>query len=98
MMTTDEKVMVARNVIEVLDIKDEDLKQEIYLRALQFNGTPQRNCDMCNDQKMCLYKELRVFVQAYEINEQRHVNVEIPVAVSLRGIDDFILTLLFGRM
>lgn len=98
MLKTEEKIVVARNVIIDLNIDNEDLKQEIYLRALQFDGGPHRNCDTCKDQKVCLFNDLRMFVRAYQINEQRHADVEIPIAVSLRGIDDFIFALLFGRM
>lgn len=97
-MSTDEKIMIARNVIENLNIEDEDLKQEIYLRALQFDVNLRIGCTGCKNQNICLLGDLTKFIKEYQANKKMIQDLEVPVRVSLTEIDSYILSLLFGRM
>lgn len=56
MMTVERKIEVANNFIKTLNIVDEDVKQEMYLIALEFS--PCEECEV-EKQESCLNEKLK---------------------------------------
>lgn len=70
MLNTDERIGIARRVIECCKVKDEDLKQEIYMNALEFCKDPKSTKKIVED-----YGEvMRVISQMkpYGVSKETH--------------------------
>ena len=104
MLNTEERMEVAKNVIELCAVTDEDLKQEIYLSALEFRKVdPDRffeKCNTCDNVKciQCLSDYLMDITRTYNeqcAEKEAHENLE---SVILDHFDYLILTaLMLGR-
>ena len=104
MLNTEERMEVAKNVIELCAVTDEDLKQEIYLSALEFRKVdPDRffeKCNTCDNVKciQCLSDYLMDITRTYNeqcAEKEAHENLE---SVILDHFDHLILTaLMLGR-
>lgn len=96
MLTSEKKIEIAKSVIDGIGIEDEDLKQEMYLQALQFDEG--RNCIVCEDYQLCLFSNLVEFATIYQIEADERRARETSVSSSLQSIDDVILAFLAARL
>lgn len=95
MLNTEERVEVAKNVIELASIEDEDLKQEIYLNALEFKNNT--NC-VCGKIKciQCLSDYLMEIARTYTEKSEEYEKHERAESVVLDHFDYLILASLLG--
>ena len=96
MLTSEQKIKIAGNVIKAMEIEDEDLKQEIYLHALQHICDCDNECSH-NNQNSCLFYNLVSFAKRYEAEANRRATIEISVSPSLQLMDEMILLFLRSR-
>lgn len=104
MLNTEERMEVAKNVIELCAVTDEDLKQEIYASALEFRKVNPDGlydkCKECGKVKciQCLSDYLMDITRTYNeqcAEKEAHENLE---SVILDHFDHLILTaLMLGR-
>lgn len=96
MLNTEERMEVAKNVIELCGVEDEDLKQEIYLSALEFQKkNPDdiyENCKSCGKVKciQCLSDRLMELTRTYNEKMEETAAYENSVPVNLQHFDDLI--------
>lgn len=98
MIKTEKKVQIAGMVIEGMGITDEDLKQEIYVRALEFDGESDK-CQSCADMNQipCLFNDLLDFAHYYKAKSEKRRTYETPISASLQGIDEIIRVILMDN-
>lgn len=104
MLNTEERMEVAKNVIDLCSVEDEDLKQEIYLNALSFrkndpNGAYEK-CKECEKVKciQCLSDYLMDITRTYyEEMDDRNAHENLS-SVCLDHFDYLILKFLLLDM
>lgn len=95
-LTSDERIAVAKNFIVTRQIKDDDLKQSLYLAAIE-NGSEASLPFTTKDRNI---KALNLIL---EETVEKHMALNDSIhsremsAGDLFGIDDMIWTMLFGR-
>ena len=94
-LTTDERVEAAKKFIFFNNITDEDLKQELYLTALETDPevftfkTKERNMKVLD----LIFEDV---VEKHEAGNTSVHNSEIPIGCFLEDIDQLIFSILFG--
>ena len=94
-LTTDERVEAAKKFISFNNITDEDLKQELYLTALETDPeaftfkTKERNMKVLD----IIFEDV---VEKHEEGVTVVHNSEIPVGCFLKDMDQLIFSILFG--
>lgn len=94
-LTTDERVEVAKKFIFLNNITDEDLKQELYLTALETDPetftfkTKERNMKLLD----LIFEDV---VEKHEAGNTAVHNSEIPIGCFLKDMDQLIFSILFG--
>lgn len=98
MLKTEKKIEIAGMVIEGMMIEDEDLKQEIYARALEFDGGSGK-CQECSDREQipCLFNDLIDFAKYYNAKSVKRGTYEVLISPSLQGIDEILRVILMDR-
>ena len=94
-LTTDERVEAAKKFIFFNNISDEDLKQDLYLTALETDPeaftfkTKERNMNVLD----LIFEDV---VEKHEAGNTSVHNSEIPIGCLLEDIDQLIFSILFG--
>ena len=97
MLNTEERMEVAKNVIELCAVTDEDLKQEIYVNALEFRKVNPDGlydkCKECGKVKciQCLSDYLMDITRTYNEKREEKEAYENLESVNLPHFDDLIL-------
>ena len=94
-LTTDERVEAAKKFIFFNNISDEDLKQDLYLTALETDPeaftfkTKERNMKVLD----LIFEDV---VEKHEAGNTAVHNSEIPIGCFLKDMDQLIFSILFG--
>ena len=94
-LTTDERVEAAKKFIFFNNISDEDLKQELYLTALETDPeaftfkTRERNMKALD----LIFEDV---VEKHAAGDTAVHNSEIPIGCFLKDMDQLIFNILFG--
>lgn len=87
-MTVDERIYTATKFIEQVGVTDEDLKQELYATALEFNKCAD-GCDKFK-QHECLRRKLIEVHDRYVMDNAVNMYVEVRTVPYLRGFDEIV--------